>query len=226
MDRRLMRVPGRSWIWLVVALAAPATACRAQTPETRRFDVAVDGSASGTYRMEFVAKMDGVVTVNHQANVRVKTLLITSYTYKFSGSELWKDGQLLQWDSSADDNGARFTTSARRESDGFHLRVNNKDRVVQPGFWLNTYAFQPAGQPRSQRQAIVEADSGKELQGVVEYVGAEQRNVAGQKSACAHFRIRGGVQVDLWYDAQGRLVHQDSVEDGHRTVLHLKQISR
>jgi hypothetical protein len=38
--------------------------------------------------------------------------------------------------------------------------------------------------------------------------------------------VRGGVQVDVWYDQNERLVHQESLEDGHRTVLEITGIRR
>ncbi len=218
--------PRMPWAWCVLVLLQAAPVGHAQTKETRRFDVLVDGKQAGAYQMTFREQANGALSVTHQADIRVTTLLIATYTYAFMGSELWKDGQLLQWDSSANDNGDRIVTSGRRESNAFRLRVNSMERMVRPGFLLNSYVFRPAGQPHNQRQRLVEADTGKELQGVVDCAGREERTVAGQKQSCDHFRVRGEVQADVWYDAQGRLVHQESVEDGHRTVLQLKAVDR
>ena len=50
--------------------------------------------------------------------------------------------------------------------------------------------------------------------------------VAGQAVECAHYRVSGGAQADLWFDANERLVRQDSIEDGHRTVLELTRLQR
>jgi len=50
--------------------------------------------------------------------------------------------------------------------------------------------------------------------------------VAGQSVSAAHYRLVGDVKVDLWYDAQDRMLRQDSLEDGHRTVLELTRIRR
>ncbi len=226
MDRLCSLLFRVRWPVFFFILLQAAPSGHAQTKETRRFDIAINGKQAGTYQMNFSAQPDGALSVTHQASVRVTTLLIATYTYAFAGSELWKDGQLWQWDSSGDDNGERFVTSARRDTNGFRVRVNGKERVVRPDFWLNSFVFKPAGQPRGQRQPLVEVDTGKELRGVVDYVGREERNIAGHKQACDHVRVRGDVQVDVWYDAQGRLVHQESVEDGHRTVLQLKQVGR
>jgi len=214
------------WPLLFCFLLHAPTTGHAQTKETRRFDIAVDGDTAGSYQITFVSGPDGTVSVTHQADVSVRRYLVVSYTYTFSGSELWKDSQLLKWDCSANDNGTRLVTSGRRGTDGIRVTGNGHDRIVRPDIWLNTYSFKPTGQRGGQRQAIVEADSGKELQGLVDWVGAEERSIAGQKQACDHFRVRGEVQVDVWYDGQGRLVHQESVEDGHRTVMKLTQVNR
>ena len=36
----------------------------------------------------------------------------------------------------------------------------------------------------------------------------------------------GDVEVDVWYDEQGRLARQESVEDGHRMVMELVRVRR
>src|SRR5207247_336142 len=57
-------------------------------------------------------------------------------------------------------------------------------------------------------------------------IGAEQLIVATQPVTATHYRIRGDVDVDLWYDDEGRLVRQTSLESGHRTLLELTKIRR
>jgi hypothetical protein len=50
--------------------------------------------------------------------------------------------------------------------------------------------------------------------------------VAGANVQCAHWRVAGGAQVDLWYDGFDRLVREESLEDGHKTLLELIQVNR
>src|SRR5437588_719541 len=57
-------------------------------------------------------------------------------------------------------------------------------------------------------------------------LGTVRLNVAGQAVECTRCRISGQSEADLWYDAQGRLVRQISIEDGHRTLLELKELRR
>jgi hypothetical protein len=43
---------------------------------------------------------------------------------------------------------------------------------------------------------------------------------------CTEYRLSGDVDVHVWLDAQGRVVRQQSVEDGHHTELRLTKIYR
>jgi hypothetical protein len=50
--------------------------------------------------------------------------------------------------------------------------------------------------------------------------------VAGQVQNVNHYRLSGKVAVDVWYDGSERLVRQEWVEEGHRTVLELARVRR
>lgn len=211
---------------LVAALLGCVQPSFGQETETRRFEVLIDGKHAGSYVMTFHTQPGGLCTVNHHANVRVTSYLVYTYTYSFTGSEVWRNRELMQWSGAANDNGKRFNIIAQRDDKGFRAKINGAERLLRPGFLLTTYCFPPAGQPHSQKQTLVDADTGKELQGVLDYVGAEERTVAGQQEKCGHYRIRGDVQVDVWFDSQGRLAYQESLEDGHRSILRLSQGGR
>ena len=64
------------------------------------------------------------------------------------------------------------------------------------------------------------------MEGGVTYVGQEQRTVAGQAMPLQHFRLQTKSVIDLWYDASGRLIHQEWTEEGHRTALELQRLRR
>ena len=58
------------------------------------------------------------------------------------------------------------------------------------------------------------------------HVGAERLKVAGQEQVCEHYRLMRDVSHELWYDAQDRLVRQEWLANGHRTVLELVHVGR
>jgi hypothetical protein len=231
MRRLFSCLPKLRGLVLVFVLLHAASAGRAQSQETRgqetrHFDVSVDGSKAGMYQMTFQTQPDGAIKVTHQARVRYTSLAIFRYTYAFDGTEVWKNGQLQQWECTANDNGTRYATTARRDDKGFRIKVNDKERLVRPDFWLTTYCFTPEVQMWGENHRLIEADTGKEMHSSLNFIGGEERVFAGKKAVCAHMRLRGSAHVDVWYDAQGRLAHQESVEDGHRMVLQLSVIER
>ena len=73
---------------------------------------------------------------------------------------------------------------------------------------------------------LIEADTGRDLDGRLRFLGTEQRGIAGQLVNVNHFRVTGKVNVDLWYDGAERLVHQEWLEEGHRAMLELIRVRR
>ncbi len=43
---------------------------------------------------------------------------------------------------------------------------------------------------------------------------------------CQRYRLSGDMAAELWYDESERLVREDTVEEGHRTVIELARIRR
>jgi hypothetical protein len=41
-----------------------------------------------------------------------------------------------------------------------------------------------------------------------------------------HYRLTGKMNIDLWYDGSERLVRQEWLEQGHKTVVELIRVRR
>lgn len=202
-----------------------AGAARSADVEVRDYQTYIDGRKAGDYHMTITGQDDGSVSMAAQANVNIRVLLVR-YTYDYRGTEVWKGGRLVRFDSTTNDNGSRYTVSAAADGDGLRVRVNGRERTGRADTWLTTYWHLPPAAQRGQALPLLDADSGRDLTGTLGYVGAEQVNVAGQMTDCAHYRVTGSVNVDLWYDAQERLVRQEWMEDRHKAVLQLVGVRR
>ena len=214
---------GGGLLVLVLALGGPAV--RAADVETREFAVRVDKKQAGSYVMTFTRQDDGSVTLAAQANVRV-SYLIYKVTYTYQGTETWKDGQLVKLESTCNDDGKQFAVSAWVEGDGLKVRSNGQQRQTRRDVWTTTYWHAPDARFHNQAVPLLDADTGLDINAHCQYVGTEQLPVAGQVQNCKHFRLSGGKTVDAWYDAQDRLVREESLEDGHRVVFELSRIRR
>ena len=84
-----------------------------------------------------------------------------------------------------------------------------------------------SGEQRGPNVTLFDADTGKLINARMERVGIEKITILGKKGVdCNHYKLTGGVQVDLWYDGTDRMVRQESVEQGHRTILELSRLQR
>jgi hypothetical protein len=208
------------------ALLAPAwSAAPAADTETREFHVFVDGKRAGTASMTIAHADDGTTTVAADTEVKVKVLGLNAYSYSYRGKETWKGGKLKKLDSTCNDDGKRFVVSAAAESEGIRIRVNNQERMVSSDVWLTSYWNRPTKEMLDQTVPLIDADTGRDLEAKVTYVGQEQMNVAGEVQNVMHYKLVGK-DVDLWYDSSDRLVREESVEDGHKMRLEMNKLRK
>jgi hypothetical protein len=222
----ISRAPTRLMLLALCALAASSTHAAAST-EAREFSIEVDGKPAGQYQMTITRQESGILSVRSQANLTVKTWLIT-YEYSFEGTEHWKDGRVLQLTSKCNDDGTRYEVFAQQDGPALRVRVNGKERKCRGDVWTTSYWMLADKRYHNQNVPLFDSDSGKEYVGHLLYVGVKQINVAGEVQNCYQFRISGGPTspVDLYYDGQHRLVRQEFTDQGKRIVFHLLAVKR
>lgn len=202
---------------LVTVGNAPASAA---DQERREFTILIDGKPSGTYHMTIRRQDDGSVVMSAQAEVRLSYVVYT-YKYSYQGSEVWKDGRLRRLESTSRDGGRRSAVTAVAEGPKLRVMADGRERLIRSDVWTTTYWHLPDESRRNRPLFLLDADTARDIEGTLRRVGTERLALAGQARDCPHYRLTGGVRVDLWYDDQDRLVRQESVEDGHKTVLEL-----
>ncbi len=220
----------RSGILLTIVslaiLAVTGADSRAGDIETRDFAVLVSGKPAGEVHMTIHKQDNGSIQMRCDTDIKVPVPLIGTYKYVYRGLEVWKDRRLVRLDSNTDDNGSRFMLSASAEADGLHLKVNNLERTVKQDVWLTSYWCLPDPKLRGQTLPIIDADTGKDLSGKLTFIANEKRRVAGQETTLNHYKLTGTANVELWYDGNERLVRQEWVEQGHKTVIELLRVRR
>ncbi len=216
-----------AWLALTVGgVTAVENRATAADTEVRDFTVLVDGKRAGEYHMTITHQDDGSDVMTGQANVHV-SYLVVSYKYNYNGTEVWMNGRLQRLDSNTNDDGKRYTVNAVYADNVLRVKVNGQMRTVRPDVWVTSYWRLPDAKFRNQAVPLLDADTGRDLSGNLQQVGTNSVNVNGQMQNCVHYKVTGsGIQADLWFDAKERLVRQESIEDGHRTVLDLARIRR
>lgn len=212
------------WFAVTVAFALLSQAAAAET-EVREFAIRIDDKKAGTFHMTITRHEDGRVVMEGQANVRVSYLVYT-YTYSYQGTETWKEGRLDALTSTSNDDGKKYSVSMRAEGDGLRVQVNGKERRSRPDVWTTTSWRSPDARFHNEAIPLIDADTGNAITARLQHLGSTEFHVLGQTHTCTHYRLTGGLQADLWFDEQGRLVRKDSLEDGHRAVLELVRIRK
>lgn len=246
-SRRLRSI---SWIALTLACwgcwTANAAEPHTERLETRQFKVSVDGKQRGKCTMQIRRRDDGADQVHIDAGLTFN-FVVYEYRYHSTGTEVWKDDRLLELENASDFNGTKYAVKARSASNGLSATVNGKKTQLDPDVWATSYWRLPehvaqkvsaAGNtvvPASGNRAsakksphavsLLDSDKGQQLRGEMTHVGDETITLAGKRKTCAHYRISGPVEVELWYDASRRLVRQETVESGHKTLLELTRLA-
>jgi hypothetical protein len=241
-----------SALWTAIALCCSANSLAAAADpqdlerQTRDFRVSVDGKPRGKCTMQIRCREDGTSTVRINSALSFN-FVVYDYRYSSAGIEVWKEGRLIALENKADYNGTRYHVKANATENGLRVAVNDKTSQVDPDVWATSYwhlpehlaqtdaadgkGVAPAAGTRPVRKAsavtvpLLDADKGVKLRGEMKRVGEEAIKVAGRKATCTHYRIRGDVEVDVWYDADRRLARQESVDSGHKTVLELTRLA-
>jgi hypothetical protein len=213
-----------------VLLALPLGA-RAAEVEVREFANKIDNKQAGTCFMTIRGQADGSVAMSCQADSKVTKFGITLYKYSYNGTEVWKDGRLQRLASRTSEYQApgknnNYTVSATAAGDSLRLTVNGEQNTARADVWVTSYWRLPDAKQRNTGLPLLDADTGRTMNGKLQYVGPSDMDVAGRTQKCSHWRLSGDVTVDLWYDSQDRLVRQAWVEDGHQALLELTGIRR
>lgn len=204
-----------------------ASYSNADFTEVREYTVQVDGKPVGNTQLTITDRNDGTTVVQNRANVQVK--FIITYSYSYQGTEVWNKAQLLQLRGQCDDNRKRFNVQANYDPNNKQIQVSgsNGEYATPDDTWSTSYWRLPDAKLFNQGVRIIDADRGKLIQGQLQYVGTEQRQIAGKDMKTYHFRVTGKDQpIDLWYDVHHRLVRQEFVELRHRTVIEMTNIQR
>jgi hypothetical protein len=187
--------------------------------ETRTYDILVDGKKSGQSRLRITRYGDGSESVSADAKVTV-TWTVFSYVYEFHGKEQWRDGHFEQLESRAVDGGTKLSLSVKREGGGFRITKGRGKPASAAEVQLTTnYWREPAA--GAQSIAVLDADTGKLYDEKLDSLGKQELTIGGQKVMASAYRLKGKLDVELWFDAQGFLVQQIGKEDGHPTEVRL-----
>ena len=176
-----------------------------------RFAVFRDGSEIGYHVLSFA--QDGErLTVDIDIELRVRFAFITAYRYEHHNREEWEAGALLGFRSRTNDNGTHHEVETRREGDqlliqGTHGRLEGPASMLPTTYWHRNFM---------DRDRWIDTQNGRIVESAVEPGGTETIESAGRMVEAQRFRVRGDLDVDLWYHDERWVKLAFDVSDGSR----------
>lgn len=192
---------------LLLAAAAPWSGAGAVSgiPDSANLDFTVlrDGKDVGKHTIHFTRSDDGVkVDVRTSVNVTLPFIGVSVYHFEHEGHELWRDGALVTLESVTDDDGAAHALEVRRAGRRLHV-TSNGSQHESTGNLIPASLWHPELVKRS---LLLNTLDGREMPISVSEQPAQTVQVRGRSVNARHFQISGGLERELWYDADGVLV--------------------
>tara|TARA_R110002020_G_scaffold309301_1_gene525057 strand:+ start:196621 stop:197316 length:696 start_codon:yes stop_codon:yes gene_type:complete len=190
-------------------MPAPASGSTAEVPSWQpkngdriAFDVLRKGKPFGTHTVSFEVDPDG--TLKATTDVRLKAGLgpITVFHYELDATETWKDGMLVGLKGAVDDDGKDGTVTAAREGDVLEVKGTEYTGEAPLGILPSSHwNFAQTG-----AKELLSTEDGELIKVKVIDKGMDTVSVAGKPVEARHYLMDSAIDVDLWYDDQGRWV--------------------
>src|SRR5262249_21236629 len=153
----------------------------------------------------------GLTTISTDASVSLD-FIVFAYRYEFHGREDWQADQITSVDDRAVDGDKSLVLRARVDARGSTIEASGKPATSGPIIAMTTnYWHAPAGS-RGSTLVLLDADQGSLYHDRIDDIISEQLSFNGSTAHCLHYVLRGDSSADLWFDDEGRLIRQETVE--------------
>ena len=189
------------------AKASPDSALPPPPEGTTSFQVLRNGSPIGTHTVR-ISRSGDQVRAEIDIDFAVSIAFIRAYSYTHRNREIWQGGRMYSMASTTDDNGSRFAVEALRSGDTYTLTsttFSGEVAAVTPTTYWNEAALVSG--------SFINTQTGEIESITVEPAGTETLSILGQSVAATRYRMRGGVEKDVWY-ANGNWVKSTFELDG------------
>ncbi len=185
---------------IALALLAPAATGLNAEPQTQRLSFAImrNGMQIGQHDI-FISTEGATTTVDFRTDIQVKVMFINAYSFSYVGREVWTDSNFESFRSQTNDNGAMRSVNAVASPEKVAItadgaRMEAPKNAVPASFWNLDFV---------NRTDFFHTETGKPLKISVTDLGNEQISTRLGPRLAHHYRLRGGLDRDLWFDQNG-----------------------
>ena len=169
-----------------------------------KFDIYRNNKNIGTHVFKFIRK-NNLIEVDSEINFEIKKLGIVLYTYHVKGKEVYKDGQLIKFNSKTNQNGKEKYVNLTLEEGKFIIDGSSFKGKTSKDYLLGTWWNHSIVKSKAQISAV----SGRIIHQKVEFLGKETIKINGKKYNTLHFNFSSSdeklskdkrLNTDVWYD--------------------------
>ncbi len=185
---------------IALATLALASSSPEAQPQVQRMSFAIMRNAIQIGQHDIAISTEGATTtVDFRTEIQVKVMFINAYSFSYAGREIWTDNHFASFRSQTNDNGATHTVSAAAGADKIAIiadgaRLEAPIGAVPASFWSLDFI---------NRMDFFHTETGKPLKIAITDLGDEQISTRMGSKRARHFRLRGGLDRDLWFDQTG-----------------------
>jgi len=169
-----------------------------------KFDIYRNNAHIGHHTFIFVRSNDQL-KVKSEINFEIKKLGIVLYTYEVKGSEIFKNGQLIKFNSKTNQNGKEKYVNLKLENDEFIIDGSSYKGKAPKDYELGTWWNHSIVKAKAQISAV----SGRIIKQKVTFIGKETIKLGDTSYETLHFNFSSTdkklskdkrLNTDVWYD--------------------------
>lgn len=209
---------------LLIASAAGAnTAAGLGAGQQWNFDVFLDEKPIGEHTFA-VANIGNQLTLQSNAQFKVKFLFFTAYAYEHEATEQWAGNCLTGLEATTDDNGTQYALSGGIADETFI--ISNGETQTALSACIMTFAYwNPAILDQTQ---LLNVQTGDYESVRVSYQGTDRVPVAGELAPARRYLLQTDeLQITLWYDESNSdwLSLESQTADGYTLRYQLRGLN-
>jgi len=168
------------------------------------FDIYRNNKHIGKHVFSF-KKIDDQLAVESEINFEIKKLGIVLYSYHVKGTEYYKDGKLVKFNSKTDQNGKEKFANIKLENEELIIDGSSYKGKAPIDYLLGTWWNHGIVKAEAQISAV----SGRIIKQKVTFLGKETLKIGGKTYETLHFNFsstdkkldkKKKLNTDVWYD--------------------------
>ena len=168
------------------------------------FDIYRNNKHIGTHIFSF-KKSEGQLSIESEINFEIKKLGIVFYSYHVKGTEIYKAGRLIKFNSKTNQNGKHKYVNLKLEDGEYTIDGSSYKGKVPEDYLLGTWWNHSIVKAQAQISAV----SGRIIKQKVTFLGKETIKINDKSYETLHFNFSSTdnnlsknkrLNTDVWYD--------------------------